>query len=130
MKKISFSILFFLSSAVAFAQIGEGDLIKAKTDTMRVSLQQALDYAYEHQNDMKNAQLDAEISHRKSQEYTGIGMPQVSAKVDFTDYLKLPTSLIPAEFFGGEPGTFIPIQFGTQYNASVGATAQQLVFDG
>lgn len=121
-KKLSFLILFFLSSATVFAQ--------ATTDTMRISLQQSLAYAYEHQNDMKNAQLDAEISHRKSQEYTGIGLPQISAKVDFTDYLKLPTSLIPAEFFGGEAGTFIPIQFGTQYNASAGSTAQQLVFDG
>ncbi len=123
MKKLSFSILFFLSAAIVFGQ-------SATTDTMRMNLQQCLDYAYEHQNDMKNAQLDAEISHRKSQEYTGIGLPQVSAKVDFTDYLKLPTSLIPAEFFGGEAGTFIPIQFGTQYNATAGATAQQLVFDG
>src|ERR1043165_5034061 len=123
MKKLSFLILFSLSSAIVFAQ-------QATTDTIRLSLQQALDYAYEHQNDMKNAQLDAEISQRKSQEYTGIGLPQISAKGDFTDYLKLPTSLIPSEFFGGEPGTFVPIQFGTQYNVTAGATAQQLVFDG
>ncbi|HYV93606.1 MAG TPA: TolC family protein [Chitinophagales bacterium] len=123
MKKLSFSILFFLSSAIVFAQ-------SATTDTVHMGLQQCLDYAYEHQNDMKNAQLDAEISQRRSQEYTGIGLPQVSGKADFTDFLKLPTSLIPAEFFGGEPGTFVPLQFGTQYNATIGATAQQLVFDG
>lgn len=123
MKKLSFSILFFLSSAIVFAQ-------SATTDSIRMSLQQCLDYAYEHQNDIKNAQLDAEISHRYSQEVTGQGLPQVNGSVQFTDFLKLPTSLIPAEFFGGEPGTFVPLQFGTQYNTTIGATAQQLVFDG
>lgn len=123
MKKLSFSLLFFLSSAIAFAQA-------PTTDTIRMSLQQCLDYAYEHQNEMKNAQIDAEISHRYSQEVTGRGFPQVSGKLDFTDYLKLSTLLLPAEIFGGEPNTFVPVQFGTQYNASVGATAEQLVFDG
>ena len=122
------TVWFILIGALTLTKVNAQQA--STTDTMRMSLQQCLDYAYQNQNEMKNAQLDAEISHRKSQEYTGQGLPQVSAKADFTDYLKLPTSLIPAEFFGGEAGTFIPVQFGTQYNASVGATAQQLVFDG
>lgn len=123
MKTFSFLTVILLISAIAFSQ-------SASTDTMSMSLQQCLDYAYGHQNDLKNAELDAEISHRHSQEVTGLGFPQISAKADFTDFLKLPTSLIPAEFFGGEPGTYVPVQFGTQYNVSAGATAQQLVFDG
>ncbi len=124
MKKLSSLILITLFSAAVFAQGS------ASSDTLHLSLQQCLDYAYEHQNDLKNARLDAEISHRKTQEYTGLALPQVNASLDFTDFLKLPTSLIPAEFFGGEPGTFVPLQFGTQYNATIGANARQLVFDG
>jgi outer membrane protein TolC len=100
------------------------------TDTMRVSLQQAVDYALTNQTAVKNAQLDAEISQRQSQEYTGIALPQINGTFDFSDYLKLPTSLIPAEFFGGEPGTYVPIQFGTQYNGTASLNASQLVFDG
>ncbi len=100
------------------------------TDTMRMTMEQCVAYALQNENSVKNAMLDAEISHRKTQEYTGIALPQISGTVEFTDFLKLPTSLIPAEFFGGEPGTFEAIQFGTQYNINAGATASQLVFDG
>ncbi|MBK6482284.1 MAG: TolC family protein [Chitinophagaceae bacterium] len=102
----------------------------ATTDTLRMSFRQSVDYALKNQVAVKNASLDAEISHRKSQEYTGIALPQISGKFDFADYLKLPTSLIPAEFFGGEPGTYQAIQFGTQYNGTASLNASQLVFDG
>src|SRR3546814_7202838 len=42
----------------------------------------------------------------------------------------LPTQLIPGEFFGGEPGTYIPVQFGTQFSLTYGLEATQLLFDG
>ncbi|MBX7108974.1 MAG: TolC family protein [Chitinophagales bacterium] len=100
------------------------------TDTLRMSLRQAVDYALTTQTNVKNAMLDAEISRRQSQEYTGIALPQINGTFDFADYIKLPTSLIPAEFFGGEPGTYQPIQFGTQYNGTASLNASQLVFDG
>ena len=44
------------------------------------------------------------------------------------DYIAIPTSLLPAEFFGGPAGTFIPVKFGTKYNATAGLSASQLVF--
>ncbi len=100
------------------------------TTTMSMSLQQCVDYAMENQTTLKNARLDEEISHRQSQEYTGIALPQVSGKFEFVDFLRLPTSLIPAEFFGGEPGTYQAVQFGTQYNATASLSASQLIFDG
>lgn len=102
----------------------------AVTDTMGLSLRQSVDYALTNQTAIKNANLDAEISQRKSQEYMGIALPQVSGQFDFADYLKLPTSLIPAEFLGGEPGTYAELQFGTQYNGTANLSASQLVFDG
>jgi outer membrane protein TolC len=46
------------------------------------------------------------------------------------DYTKIPTSLLPAQIFGGAPGTFIPVQFGTKFNANYGANFSQLLFDG
>jgi outer membrane protein TolC len=46
------------------------------------------------------------------------------------DYLQLPVSLIPGEIFGGTPGTFIPVQFGTKYNSTLGFQLQQTLFDG
>ena len=37
---------------------------------------------------------------------------------------------MPGQIFGGTPGTFIPVQFGTKFNANYGASIQQLLFDG
>ncbi|MBA3648931.1 MAG: TolC family protein [Chitinophagales bacterium] len=101
-----------------------------KPDTLRMSVQECVDYALQHQHNVKNTRLDAEIAKRKTQEYTGLSLPQINGSLEFTDFLKLPTSLIPGEFFGGEAGTFIPVKFGTQYNVTAGAQASQLIFDG
>jgi outer membrane protein TolC len=44
--------------------------------------------------------------------------------------LKQPITLLPAEIIGGPSGTFVPVTFGTQQNASAVATLNQLIFDG
>ena len=99
------------------------------TTTTPLSLQQAIDYAYAHQNAYLSATLDEEISRAKVQEIVGYGLPQVSGKVDVKNFVKIPTSFIPAEFFGGEPGKFVPVQFGTPWQAEAGISASQLLFD-
>src|SRR5215471_14902320 len=127
MKKLLLSLILALPLLHAKAQ----QPAPAKTmDTLHMTLQQCIDYAINNQTIIKNSVLEAEKSHRQSQEYTGVALPQINGSFQFSDYLKLPTSLIPAEFFGGEPGTFIPIQFGTQYNGTAQINLQQLVFDG
>ena len=58
-----------------------------------------------------------------------IGFPQLNAGVNYTDYIALPTMIIPAGTFGpGSPRQ--EVQFGTKYNAAAEATASQLIFDG
>lgn len=94
------------------------------------SLKQALEYAYSNSLELKNTQLDEERMIAQKNEIRGIGLPQISASFDLKDYIELPTSLLPAEFFGGQPGTFIPINFGTQYNADAGVSASQIIFNG
>ena len=44
------------------------------------------------------------------------------------DFLHLPTSLIPGEFFG-RPGEMIPVQFGTNFNLSGALDASQMLYD-
>ena len=50
--------------------------------------------------------------------------------MNIQNQLKQPISLIPAEFLGGEPGTFQPITFGQPQQASATATLRQQIFDG
>ena len=93
------------------------------------SLQQAIDFAQKSQLQIQNALIDEQIAGYKVKETVGIGLPQISGSFDVKDFVDLPTSLIPAEFFGGPPGTYIGVKFGTQYNATAGVTASQLVFN-
>ena len=94
------------------------------------SLREAQLYALEHNYDVINAITDVEIARKKVKENLAIGLPQIDASAGYTNYLELPTNLIPAEFFGGEAGDFVEIQFGTQHNATWNASLNQLIFSG
>ncbi len=102
----------------------------ASPGNYQFSLQQAMDYALQHKNDVLNAQLDVTIAQRQAQEILATSFPQISGSVQLQDYLALPTQLLPGEFFGAPAGTYIPVKFGTQYNMSAGITATQLIADG
>lgn len=105
-------------------------IVSAQDNASKYSLKQALDFAFQNQGDLKNALLDEKIAHQKVNEIEGLGTPQISGNAEIDDFLQIPTTFIPAQFFGGEPGTFAPVKFGLQYTAAVGATATQLLFDG
>lgn len=93
------------------------------------SLQQAQDYAVKNSINSANAKLDVDLARAKKNEVTGIGLPQVSGSFDLKDYLQIPTSLLPGDFLpGGTPGTFVPVKFGTKYNATGGLSISQLLF--
>jgi outer membrane protein len=98
--------------------------------TYNFSVQECINYAYEHQDSVANAKLDIKSAEYKVKETTGIGLPQVSGTATFQDYLKIPTTLLPGEIFGQPAGTFIPVQFGVKYQSSIGASADQILFDG
>lgn len=101
-----------------------------ESNSYAFSLQQAIDYAMQNQNNVKNAVLEEQIAKAKVKEITGMGLPQINASFDLKDFLEIPTSLIPAEFFGGPPGSFAAVKFGTQYQATAGVDASQLIFSG
>lgn len=91
---------------------------------------QAVDYALKNAVQVKNALLDIKIQEQTNKGITAMALPQINGNVGLNDYLSIPTSLIPAEFTGGPAGTYLPIKFGTKYNANYGANLQQLLFDG
>lgn len=94
-----------------------------------LSLKEAIDYAIAHNASNLNAALDIEASKYKKKEIAGMGFPQLSASLDVKDYEKLPTQLLPGQFFGAPPGTYIPVQFGVKYNATGAIQASQIVFN-
>jgi outer membrane protein len=108
-------------------------VIAQRTDSttiFRFSAKAAVDYALQNAVQVKNALLDIEYQKQSNKEVTSMALPQVSGNINVTDYLSIPTTLIPAEFFNGPPGTYIPIKFGTKYSGTYGGTLQQILFDG
>lgn len=98
--------------------------------THAFSIQQAVDYAVKNSVQVKNALLDVQIQQQTNREVTGNAYPQLSASGSLTYNAKLPVSLVPAEFFGGPPGTFAELAFGVKWNATGGISASQILFDG
>ncbi len=117
-----FMILFTLLTMVGRAQQGK--------TTNEFSVTQAVEFAWQNQSNMKNMALDEAISKSRVKEIVGMGLPQINASATIQNFIELPTSLIPAEFFGGEPGTFIGLKFGTKYSATGAIEVSQLLFDG
>ena len=103
---------------------------KKDSSAFSFSVQQAIDYAMQNENNIKNAVLDEAIAKKKVNEIMGMGFPQIGSSLDVKDFLEIPTSLIPAQMLGGPAGVFIPVKFGTQYQATAGLDASQLIFSG
>lgn len=119
-KYLSFIICFF---TVLSAKAQKSDTV------MSFSLKQAIEYAQLHHASVLNASIDEEIAKNTVKKTIGIGLPQVNGNVNFQDFLKVPTSLLPGEFFD-KPGTQVPVRFGVQYQSSIGIEVSQLLFDG
>jgi len=102
----------------------------ANEKVLQLSLEEAKQFALEHSIKMKTALADLKIADKQIWEITATGLPQVDASVGYQYYFDIPTSLVPAEFFGGQPGDFAEIQFGIEQNLNASATVSQLIFDG
>ena len=99
-------------------------------ENYQFSLEEAVQFAIKNGYAAKNAANDVSAAKKKVWETTTMGLPQINANIDYQNYLKQPVALIPAEFFGGNPGEFAEITFGTKQNLIGSATLNQLIFDG
>ncbi len=94
------------------------------------SLADAVNYAQKNNVQVKNALLDIDIQTQTNREIAAAALPTINSSLSGTNFLTIPTSLLPGQIFGGAAGTFIPVQFGTKYNSTYGANFNQLLFDG
>lgn len=102
-----------------------------KSDTIfHLSLQQSIDYALTNQPNIRNAKYEVGKADAKVKQVTGIGLPQITGAITGLDYLQIPTTLIPGQFFGGPAGSYEAIKFGTQYNLTGEIDGSQILFDG
>ncbi|MBX0331833.1 TolC family protein [Pontibacter sp. HSC-14F20] len=99
-----------------------------KPDVQTLSLQEAITYALEHNEDMQKASYDQLSAKYMVKEAKSTGLPQVNGFGNFNMYPAIPVQVIP-NVFEGKPDEMIPVQFGTKYNASAGIQLSQLLFN-
>lgn len=93
-----------------------------------IDLKAALNYALDHHNAIKNAEIDVLKGKQMIREALSAGLPQLNANLGMTNNLALRTSLVPANFFGGPPGEFARLQFGTNWIGNAGVQLDQMLF--
>ena len=113
-------LLSLIVSVTAFSQ----------EQTYSFNLQEAIDFALENNRTAKNAVHDIEAAEKLKWETISTGLPQISARIDYQNWIQQQVSLIPAEFFGGNPGDFAEIVFGTEQSMLASAQLEQKIFDG
>ena len=123
---------------------------QAPNQPVNFTVQDCINYAYEHQHDVINANLDNKSADYRVKETIGQGYPQISGSANFQDYIKSPTVLFPdfvtPSIYGvlakegvkdgsGNPivvpaGSGLqPVNFTQKYNSSLGLTVNQIIFD-
>jgi outer membrane protein len=117
-----FILTFLLFSLFSVAQ--------EKKESYNFSLQKAIEHAIQNNYTLINANRDIEAAKKKKWETTTIGLPQLNANVNYQNNIEIQKSVVPAEFFGGNPGEFTEVAFGTRHNMVANATLSQLIFDG
>lgn len=83
-----------------------------------------MDYATEFGYQNVNADYDIDIARKKVRETLAIGLPQISGSGTFNKNLLIQE--IVAQI-GGETQRF---KMGTDYNSTLGARVEQILFDG
>ncbi|WP_040578863.1 TolC family protein [Croceivirga radicis] len=94
------------------------------------TLEEAVAFAMENNYTAINATRDLTDAQKQKWETIAAGLPQINGNINYQNQLKQPVQVIPAEIFGGEPGTFTEVVFGTKQSATATATLTQLIFDG
>jgi outer membrane protein len=117
LKKISVVIVGLIASMQASGQVTFN------------SLEEVWHYADAHSIAILTGKYELrKTGYATKQSYSSI-LPQVNATGSYTDNIMRQTTLIPGEIGGGPSGSFIPLQFGTQFVYVGGIQAQMSAFN-
>lgn len=101
------------------------------TKAMKLSIHDAIAYAMDNSLKAKTAEIDIEQAKKDVWIQASRGLPIVKGSVGYTNFIDLPTSIIPADAFGAPPGTPpIEAQFGQAHTMEAGVNVGLQIFDG
>jgi outer membrane protein TolC len=100
---------------------------------MALSLEEAISYAIKKNINIRNSQLDALSAEARIGEIRAAGLPQINGQFGLNDNLIIQRVFLPATFVNPNAAPDAPpiaAQFGVKYSGNVGATLNQLIFNG
>ncbi len=100
--------------------LGEAGYVQ-QTDTLRLSLGEAVELAVRQNLQLKGTRLNEEINRARVREVKASALPQITGSATFNDNFLRASQILPGEVFG-KPGESIAVKFGTRFQ--MGATAQ------
>ena len=113
--KVGFSILIGLNGFHSFSQTLDLNTCLRMADTASLAI--------------RNARLDQEINKEQRGSYLSARLPQLNFNADYKYNAKIPGQVVPAAFFGGQPGTYSTVQFGVPYVFSNTLQFTQILFN-
>ena len=122
--KLNINVILLL-----LAFITSGLKLNAQEEAGKFSLDEAIQYAMENSYVLQNTSRDIIAAKERVWETIATGLPQVSGSANYNAFLNLPTTLLPGEIIG-QPGEFIPVKFGQDFNSDFGLNVSQMIFDG
>lgn len=122
--------LYFLTVLVGL--IFSGSVHAQENPTSVFTLEQCIQYATEHNPNLKNASAAVHASEAKVGEMIATGLPQVSASADLGNNYLIPTTFVPANTFdpSAPEGEMVGLKFGTSYTGRAGIDVSQMIFNG
>ena len=131
--KLFFSVLVLLTCHTT--KLAAQNQANQKT-VLSFSLQQAQEYAFENNYDLKNSATDVKIAGKMVKQNTAIGLPQVSGSASYMDYLSVPTMVMPNFLKQMDPVVFkngpdyVPMSLYVEYNVQGALQLNQLLYSG
>jgi outer membrane protein TolC len=104
-------------------------MVTQSTIAQNFSLFEAQSYALENAEQIKRSELDLESAKKQVVETRALGLPQINAESTIQQFLNIPTQVVDGAIMG-QPGTVVEFRAGQKYNASAGASVNQLIFNG
>lgn len=108
------SSLVFNNGFVSAQELSLADCLKM-ADTANISI--------------RGARLDMAINKKERDAYMSARLPHLTFSGDYRYNAIIPGQVIPAEFFGGPPGSFTTVAFGVPYNLGNTVQLSQVLFN-
>lgn len=116
MRKVFLGVLLVLGvESGASAQVLDLETCLKMADTANLSI--------------VNSRLDVTMNKSQISSYLSARLPKLTATGDYKYNAIIPGQLVPADFFGGPPGTYQAVAFGVPYNLSNTVQLQQILYN-